>query len=550
MEVLDQSAGAGQANGRMAVPPTRADIPMSDEDRMEILIAKCYEDGIIPEKFCHGEWVVEGGVRLFRVNTGLDTLVTSWLKERTVTVIFQGEARDLPLRIREDLVRAYENGWYRERVFDRSVKRGRIHGEGPNILSYVAKSGEVARWMIAKGEDKVVIRGIEYGMAFKPWMTKAELVERRRSEDVTNFWVMALRVPLRVMFHVESMVESAMGRIINSLPPEPDKSRPKLMNLKFELAREAEDRFEEELPIKLDDGEIYHIKFACKNTPWCDMCCWYFHTATEGCPRMGEFPLEQRGESEIQRNNERRRRGGEANGGQNRSIREATRDIHVGRGTTSGAGSSSHGNHRFGEVQPIRPQGLATHMQGGTPNVQRGSNFSSSQAHQVPPQGVWQQRQQQVLPSMNNQQAEIYQLQTLFQLLNQDPTLSTFLPMGNTAMPPTPTYQMSPQLFGNYQYMHAAVGYQGHTPSGQLNGQTLGPQRSFVPYQGQHTEQRGQVVYQGDGIGPGTDGVKEIHQVQAGDLHHDGNPSCSRDPSGSEMHISSPTYIPGGVEAH
>ncbi|GBG73315.1 hypothetical protein CBR_g13034 [Chara braunii] len=204
--MADQGNVADPDNERVAAPPARTELPMSEKDRMKLLIAKCYEDGIIPEKFCHGEWIVEGGVRLFKVNPRLDTLVTAWLKERTVTVIFQGEARDLPLRIKEDLIRAYENGWYRERVFDHSIKRGRIHGEGPNVLSYVAKASEVARWMIVKGEDKVVIRGIEYAMVFKPWMTKAELEERRRAEDATKFWVMALRVPLRVMFHVESMM--------------------------------------------------------------------------------------------------------------------------------------------------------------------------------------------------------------------------------------------------------------------------------------------------------------------------------------------------------
>ncbi|GBG75181.1 hypothetical protein CBR_g19694 [Chara braunii] len=346
--------------------------PISEEDRMKMLIAKCFEDGLIPEKFCHGEWIVEGGIRLFKVNPGLDAMVTAWLKERTVIVIFQGEARDLPLRIREDWVRAYENGWYKEKAFDRSFRRGKIHGEGPNVLSYVVKRREVARWMIAKGEDKVEIRGIEYAMVFKPWMTKAELEERRRVEDATKFWVMALRLPLRVMFHIESMVESSMGQIVNSLPLEPDKSRPKLMNLKFELVREAEDRFEEELPIKLDDDEIYYIKFACKNTPWCETCQWYFHTATDGCPRMGESRPDQQAEPDVRRGNERRGRGGELNGELNGSFRAAARDVQPRRASSPDAGSSSHENLRAGGIQPtptvrqpIDPKGKEVHQEEG-----------------------------------------------------------------------------------------------------------------------------------------------------------------------------------------
>ncbi|GBG59713.1 hypothetical protein CBR_g54818 [Chara braunii] len=444
----DQPTGVEQANGRTTVPAARVDIPMSDEDRMKSLIAKCYEDGIIPEKFCHGEWVVEAGVRLFRVNQGLDTLVTSWLKERTVTVIFQGEARDLPLRIREDLVRAYENGWYRERICDRSIKRGRIHGEGPNVLSYVAKSGEVARWMIAKGEDKVVIRGIEYGMVFKPWMTKAELEERRRADDATKLWVVALRVPLRMMFHVESMVESAMGRIMKSLPPEPDKSRPKLMNLKFELAREAEDLLKRNSPSSLT-MEKYTTSSSLAKT-------------LHGVPRAAGISTKQqkvvRGWENCHRNRE-----------ESRILRETTKE-------EDAAGRQT-------EVKTAISERLQeTFRWGGVPHQKR------------------------------------------------DPRH-----MGIISL------EMSPQLFGNNQYMNEARGYQGHISTG-------GHQRSFVPYQSQYTEQSGQGGYQGAGIGAGTDGVKEIHQVQAGALH--GNPSSSRDQSGSATHMSSPTQVPGGLEEH
>ncbi|GBG75467.1 hypothetical protein CBR_g20099 [Chara braunii] len=248
----DRASRSQHRRGRS--PPSHSDIPVSDEDRLRLLISKCYDDGILPEKFMHGEWKMEVGVKTFVVNPRLDELTTNWLKERTVTIIFQGAARDLPMKVREDLIRAYENGWYRQRIFDRTTKRGRVHAEGPNVVSYVAKSREVAQWMIAKAKDNIVIRGVEYNMIFKPWLTRTKLEERRRMEDDSKFWVMAIRVPLRrrleddskfwvmairvplrAMFHVESMIETSMGHVINSLPPEHDKTRPKLMNLKFDL---------------------------------------------------------------------------------------------------------------------------------------------------------------------------------------------------------------------------------------------------------------------------------------------------------------------------
>ncbi|GBG71653.1 hypothetical protein CBR_g9068 [Chara braunii] len=94
-------AGADQGRGRS--PPVNLDIPQSDEDRLKLLTSKCYDDGILPEKFRHGEWIIEEGVRTFVVNPRLDELTTNWLKERTVTIIFQGAARDLPMGVREDL---------------------------------------------------------------------------------------------------------------------------------------------------------------------------------------------------------------------------------------------------------------------------------------------------------------------------------------------------------------------------------------------------------------------------------------------------------------
>ncbi|GBG92198.1 hypothetical protein CBR_g54643 [Chara braunii] len=283
-----QGANSGRT-GRS--PPRDRDVGLTEEARVKLLIAKCFEDGVSPENLNHGEFVVENGVRIFKVDDNVGRLTTSWLKDRVVTVIFQGAARDLPLKVRENLIRAYENGWTRQRIFDRTVRRGRTHGEGPNIISYIAMTREIAQWMVAKAEDKVVVGGVEYLMLFKPWMTRKELEERRRIDDETKFWVIALRVPIRAAFHLHDMLEKAMGKVIKTYDAEPDKTRPKLMNRKYDLVKEAECNFVPELPMKLEDGEILMIKFVCKHTPWCDRCRWWFHTETDGCPRMEEEDL-------------------------------------------------------------------------------------------------------------------------------------------------------------------------------------------------------------------------------------------------------------------
>ncbi|GBG81643.1 hypothetical protein CBR_g32636 [Chara braunii] len=284
--------------------PEANEVPVSEEDRIMFLIAKCYEDDIFPENLKHGEFVMENGVWIFKVNARIDRLTTAWLKERTVTVIFQGEARDLSVKTREDFILAYENGWFRKKTFTRGFKRGRVHGEGPNVMSYVVKAREIAQWLIAKAEDVVVIRGVEYCMLFKPWMTRAELAAQRRQEDETK--VVALRVPLRAMFHIGDLVAQAMGPIIHRHPPEPDPSRPKLMNLKFDIAREVEERFEEKLPMKLEDGEMYEVQLVCKATSWWTRCRWWFHTENEGCPRAEEGVGE--GREAPNSNNQRQQR--------------------------------------------------------------------------------------------------------------------------------------------------------------------------------------------------------------------------------------------------
>ncbi|GBG84177.1 hypothetical protein CBR_g38150 [Chara braunii] len=253
-----------------------------------------------------------------------------------VTVIFQGEARDLPTKTREDLIRVYENGWFRKKTFTRGFKRGRVHGKGPNVMSYVAKASGIAQWLIAKVDDMVVIRGMEYRMLFKPWMTRAELKAQKRQEDETKFWVVALRVPLRAMFHVGDLVSQAMGPIIHRHPPEPDPSRPKLMNLKFDLAREAEERFEAMLPMMLEDGEKYEVQFVCKSTPWCTRCRWWFYTENDGCPREGEV---EENERDARGNTNRRPHRGDAVF--QRDIRGAAREPdtdNAGRGELSEAG--------------------------------------------------------------------------------------------------------------------------------------------------------------------------------------------------------------------
>ncbi|GBG75454.1 hypothetical protein CBR_g20085 [Chara braunii] len=126
-----------------------------------------------------------------------------------------------------------------------------------------------------------------------------------------------------------------MGRIINTIPPQPDATRPKLMNMKFELVPEAEGAFEPLLHVRLDDGENINFEFVCKHTPYCDRCRWWNHTATDGCPRLRQQPGDQAEDQGMAdnfsaRNDQGRRQAWlDLNASVTGGIREAVRDLEV-----------------------------------------------------------------------------------------------------------------------------------------------------------------------------------------------------------------------------
>ncbi|GBG80994.1 hypothetical protein CBR_g31550 [Chara braunii] len=175
-----------QVGERREIPPAVNYWAM--EDRACQSIGHCYDEGVFPAtSTVVGEVIEDERGRRFRVNDSFDAIKERWLKERTVIVIFQDEARDLTRAVKEDLVRAFEDGWFARRLFNPEIRRGRVKFEAPNVLSYVAKAVEVAAWMVRKGSTRLNLRGEDYPVTFKAWMTKAELKEVRLQDAETNF---------------------------------------------------------------------------------------------------------------------------------------------------------------------------------------------------------------------------------------------------------------------------------------------------------------------------------------------------------------------------
>ncbi|GBG81642.1 hypothetical protein CBR_g32635 [Chara braunii] len=95
-----------------------------------------------------GGMTVDGRVARFKVNVAIDRAKVNWLKQHTVTIIFQEGARFLPKKVKDYIVRAYED----ERVQNGNCEadmfhRGRVKIESANMVSYVAKNPIIALWM-------------------------------------------------------------------------------------------------------------------------------------------------------------------------------------------------------------------------------------------------------------------------------------------------------------------------------------------------------------------------------------------------------------------
>ncbi|GBG74641.1 hypothetical protein CBR_g19048 [Chara braunii] len=268
---MDQPAQMGARS-----PPAAPDADLTEE-RVRVLIAQCYEEGNIPEDIpCEGVEVV-GREAVFKVNPEFDRVKVAWLKERTVVVVFRDAAKDLPRKVKADLIRAYENGWSRDGIFEEPIQRGTIRFEGPNVLAYVARNQTISAWLINRREDEVSIFGVSYSMSFRQWMTRLEWREFRRVELESMLWVMALQVPLDAVVYTKAAVRRVIGAITKEYPPIRDRSKPELMNLKYDVDPQFRDRMVDRIWVRTDNGDMRELRMVCSSTLWCKRCRGYFH---------------------------------------------------------------------------------------------------------------------------------------------------------------------------------------------------------------------------------------------------------------------------------
>ncbi|GBG62289.1 hypothetical protein CBR_g29897 [Chara braunii] len=100
----------------------------AEEERVRDMLPKCYDDvGIVPSGWDIGELREDGTKAHFILNPSLDEIKIKWLKERTVTVIFQEGSKNLPKKLKEEVIRVFEDIWLGEKRFDEAITRGRVY---------------------------------------------------------------------------------------------------------------------------------------------------------------------------------------------------------------------------------------------------------------------------------------------------------------------------------------------------------------------------------------------------------------------------------------
>ncbi|GBG70993.1 hypothetical protein CBR_g8292 [Chara braunii] len=270
-------------------PDARSQVPGDyrlEEERILEMVRACYEEGIVPTDIDPGVMEVNGREVKFILNNSVDEVEVKWLKGRTVTVIFRDGARFLPKRVKEDAICAYEDGWISDEIFGQEFKRGHIKVESPNVVSYIPRTQEVTNWMLAKRTDFVELAGGTYRTDFKPWMTRAEVSDWRKTVDEDTFWVVAMGLPLDEMVFIHVHVERAIGKILKCHLPEADETDPKLVNLRFDIDPAKRDCMKDKIWVQTHQGDTLDVRLAKADTEWCRRCCNFFH-AEDTCRRPG-----------------------------------------------------------------------------------------------------------------------------------------------------------------------------------------------------------------------------------------------------------------------
>ncbi|GBG92199.1 hypothetical protein CBR_g54644 [Chara braunii] len=272
----------GERDGRAQVP---GDYRL-EEDRVREMIRACFEEGILPTNIDPGEMEVSGREVKFTLNSSLDEIKIKWLKERMVTVIFRDGARFLPKKVKEDVIRAYEDVWIRDEVFGEEFKRGRIKIESPNVVSYIPRAQDITDWMLQKKSDFIDLAGTTYRTEFKPWLTSAEIRDWRQLLDQNAFWVVAVGIPLDEMRFIHVHVEKAIGKVLKQHKPESDDTDPKLVNLRFDINPACKDNMKDKFSIQTCQGDVLEVRLAGPDSDWCKRCRSFFHTEST-CRRPG-----------------------------------------------------------------------------------------------------------------------------------------------------------------------------------------------------------------------------------------------------------------------
>ncbi|GBG84260.1 hypothetical protein CBR_g38231 [Chara braunii] len=266
--------------------------PLNGEEKQRIkgMLEDCYAKGILPEDLV--PHAVESGPDHVRVvvNKEIFEIQASWLRQHAVSIRFGDDLTTVPVKVKNKLVRIYEDGWAKAGVPNVPPKRGVFKHEGRNLVTYIASSQEIATWMLRKGQEIINLDKKKYSLSFMPWMTENQLFEWNEATSYPFFWIRLLQVPISMLPHLRGVVSKAFGAILRVTPAFSDPVSPDLWTIRFDLTPSARLNYKRMLVVDLGEYGYVEIEVVCADTPWCSLCKRFFHTDSDNdCSRSRKY---------------------------------------------------------------------------------------------------------------------------------------------------------------------------------------------------------------------------------------------------------------------
>ncbi|GBG80183.1 hypothetical protein CBR_g30549 [Chara braunii] len=264
----EEGKGGGRSGGEASTEnPGNGNATESVDNEVEQvrkMLDKCFDRMIIPDMSKFAKFERKGNTVSMTVSPAVRRAQVEWMKDNAVVVFFQGNFKSVSADRKEQCIRNFEDSILPQNMHHK--ERGRVHQEGRNVMSNFPRDKKLIELMLSMKNHKIKVDGTTYKLTFKKWMSPVELEEAKNAEEISNIWIMALRLPWLAAPFVRSQIEFAVGKIVKQYPPERYEESPKLNNLKFDIPRDQKHKVPEYLDWPQSNGSVIRIQVVTQMT--------------------------------------------------------------------------------------------------------------------------------------------------------------------------------------------------------------------------------------------------------------------------------------------